>query len=639
MPVEVIDLLSSPELRTSIFSSKENVPRVSSPPLTKRSLTCKIPKRENDAWFSLSSDSDVEISRKSPKPAIRAPSQPSATLKSRLNAANKPVVTSYHSNAVYFNSDNFDSAISIDNSYAINLPPGKKRRLSSSPEILLPKPKAAQMSGFRRCLSNREYSSSKPETRKSSNPSMQKSNAMGMVLESDPIVFTSSPDPFADIARRKEERRTRRVDMGESDENDVFGLRTLAKKKGRKKGDGYDISDPSDIDLPDLGEIVGNDAPNGDLSVLDNYYADRVKEKKAREAVTKAEEMQAKKAAKEAEKERKRLEREEKANEKERLAELARVNVVRTSKQKSSHEMMVDIPSTMLVSDLGTQVTKLLDKAEIRHSSWESTLPVVRWSRDISSDYNEEAGQWVPVPTHIKRENHALFILSAKEFVELAIGEEGKDLDAHFLQLRAKFPSCKIIYLIEGLTAWMRKNKTIQNRKYTETVRNQGQDEPAASQRAKKKKQEEYIDEDLVEDALLRLQVKHGALIHHTAAMIETAEWILVFTQHISTIPYRLREQALNTTFCMEAGQVRSGEDAADTFTRMLQEMTQITAAVAHGIAAEHPTVRELTAALQRDGPLALQDCRKTVSKNGAFTDRRVGPSISRRLHSGWKNC
>jgi len=66
----------------------------------------------------------------------------------------------------------------------------------------------------------------------------------------------------------------------------------------------------------------------------------------------------------------------------------------------------------------------------------------------------------------------------------------------------------------------------------------------------------------------------------------------------------------------------------------MLQEMTQITAAAAHGIAAEHPTVQELATALRRDGPLALQDCRKTANKNGAFTDRRVGPSISKRLHS-----
>ena len=84
----------------------------------------------------------------------------------------------------------------------------------------------------------------------------------------------------------------------------------------------------------------------------------------------------------------------------------------------------------------------------------------------------------------------------------------------------------------------------------------------------------------------------------------------------------------------MESGQVRSGEDAADIFTRMLQEMAQITAAAAHSIAAEHPTVRELAMVLQRDGPLALQDCRKTANKNGAFTDRRVGPSISRRLHN-----
>jgi crossover junction endonuclease EME1 len=83
----------------------------------------------------------------------------------------------------------------------------------------------------------------------------------------------------------------------------------------------------------------------------------------------------------------------------------------------------------------------------------------------------------------------------------------------------------------------------------------------------------------------------------------------------------------------MESGQVKSGENATDTFTRMLQEMTQVTAAVAFGIAAEYPTVRELVKGLERDGPLALQDCKKTANRNGAFTDRRIGPSISKRLH------
>jgi crossover junction endonuclease EME1 len=83
----------------------------------------------------------------------------------------------------------------------------------------------------------------------------------------------------------------------------------------------------------------------------------------------------------------------------------------------------------------------------------------------------------------------------------------------------------------------------------------------------------------------------------------------------------------------MESGQVRSGEDASDIFTRMLQEMSQITAAVAYGIAVEYPTVRRLVEAFERDGPLALQDCKKTANKDGTFTDRRIGPSISKRLH------
>jgi crossover junction endonuclease EME1 len=538
MPVEVIDLVSSPETSTSRFSGKNHLPALTEQPLPKKSLIYEPPKRGNDGWLSLSSDSEMEVAQKSSKPTRKPRTKLTGPVEPSLNPVNKPPQypqPTNQGNGGYFNSDDFDSTINLDDSYAIDLPLAKKRCLSSTPEILLPKSTAA---------SNVERSSYKTQSQKSSAPSMQKSKIMGVVLESDPIVFTSSLDPFADIARRREERR-RRDQIEESDEDDIFGLNPPAKTKSGRNSGGDDISDvSSDIDLPDLDKIVENGALEGgpeknSLSVVDSYYAERAKEKKAKEAALKAGERQAKKESKEAEKEQRRLARQEKANEKERLAEIARVNIVRTNKQKSSHEMMVDFPSTMMDSELGAQVVKLLDKAEIRHSSWESSLPIVKWRREVSSEYKEETGQWEPVPTRVEKEDHILFVMSAKEFVGLATSGEGDDVDTHILRLRAKFPSRKIIYLIEGLMAWMRKNKTIQNRKYTEIVRNQGQDEPTASQRAKKKKQEEYIDEDLIEDALLRLQVMHGALIHHTAVMVETAEWILVFTQHISTVPYR----------------------------------------------------------------------------------------------------
>ena len=84
-----------------------------------------------------------------------------------------------------------------------------------------------------------------------------------------------------------------------------------------------------------------------------------------------------------------------------------------------------------------------------------------------------------------------------------------------------------------------------------------------SSRGRKKKTPPEYISDDLIEDALLSLQIRHKVLIHHTASLVESAEWISIFTQHISTIPYRLQKMNLDTSFCMESGQVRAGEDAA----------------------------------------------------------------------------
>jgi crossover junction endonuclease EME1 len=66
----------------------------------------------------------------------------------------------------------------------------------------------------------------------------------------------------------------------------------------------------------------------------------------------------------------------------------------------------------------------------------------------------------------------------------------------------------------------------------------------------------------------------------------------------------------------------------------MLQEMVRITPSVAYGIAAEYPTVQKLVKGLKENGPLALEDCRKTANKDGAFTDKRVGPSISKRVYN-----
>ena len=372
-----------------------------------------------------------------------------------------------------------------------------------------------------------------------------------------------------------------------------------------------------------------------------------------------SEEKAKEKEAREAEKERKKLERAEakqqRALDKEQAAALAEVNKVRIDKKVSTPEMIVHLPISLHPTTT-LQVEALLKGLEVSYQSWESPLEnVVKWSRKVKSMYNEELGHWEPVPLRVEPEKYSMVILDASEFVKLVLKEDGTDVEAHVVSMQGHFPDHTLIYLIEGLTPWMRKNRTVRNRQFVSAVRSGLSEDASAAAPPSSSQQPEaaagaprrrnakaaaapktYIDEDVIEDALINLQVLHGALIHHTAAPLETAHQIITFTQHISTVPYRRRRDdanAANAAFCMESGQVRAGDGADDIYVRMLQEVSRVTAPIAYGIAAEFSSVSELVRGLEATGPLALEGVRKSANKDGAFSDRRVGQAVSRRLY------
>ena len=69
-----------------------------------------------------------------------------------------------------------------------------------------------------------------------------------------------------------------------------------------------------------------------------------------------------------------------------------------------------------------------------------------------------------------------------------------------------------------------------------------------------------------------------------------------------------MQRMNLETTFCMESGQVKTGEDKDDTFVKMLQEVVRVTPSIAYGIASEYPNVISLVEAFRRHGPNVLED-------------------------------
>ena len=450
----------------------------------------------------------------------------------------------------FFLSDDFDTTIDLSDPFGSVLEPAaKRRRFTPEPASMkdtysaLQKGKAKAIS---RSLSDVASASRSATMSTAKMAGLKRSKTS--ILEDDPILFSSSPDIFRVVRDRKEKAKRMREQGLDDDDDDPFQIH---ERRGNMASaiphHDYEDDFSSELDLPDIGIIASQASSLPFLSRTDSkktlaaYQSGKAALQKQRDKAHKAQE---KVGLKEVEKERKRAVREEKRKDKEMAADLAKVNTLRIDKKISTPEMIVDLPTDLDVRLVG-QVRQFLEPLEVECKEWNNPIPnVIKWRRKVDSVFNEEMGHWEPAPKQIKTEPHVMCVMPAKEFVDLTMSDEGRDLDAHALRMKARFDGCSIIYLVEGLTAWMRKNRNIKNRQFTEAVRRQmarGLDEAAgpSSQKWKKKTQPEYVDEDMIEDSLLRLQVIHGAQIHHTAATVDTAQWIMIFTQHISTIPYR----------------------------------------------------------------------------------------------------
>ncbi|KAL8924059.1 MAG: hypothetical protein Q9172_002858 [Xanthocarpia lactea] len=362
-------------------------------------------------------------------------------------------------------------------------------------------------------------------------------------------------------------------------------------------------------------------------------------------------------------KEQKRLLKEEQSREKQKEKDRADANKLRLDKKLSTPEMIVDLPISIDGSTVDTQTRECLKNIGVEITSYQSLVPnVIKWRRNVDSRFNSESGLREKLRAReIDLEKHVMCLMSAKDFVQLATSDandSGLSLDDHVSQISRILKDGKPIYLIEGLDAWMRKNRNAKNRAHQAAVLGQpdlnapevsGNGPNPAPRRRKPKVV--VVDEDMIEDALLRLQIMNSCLVHHTATTVETAEWVAHFTEQISQIPYRYEQTTREATFCMDSGQVKCGKDAEETYINMLLANVRITGPIAYGIAARYPKVVNLLEGLEEKGPTALEHLKvvvhhvyksltrkltmpkKSANKDGSLGERNIGPAISRRLH------
>ncbi|KAL8950881.1 MAG: hypothetical protein Q9222_003115 [Ikaeria aurantiellina] len=382
--------------------------------------------------------------------------------------------------------------------------------------------------------------------------------------------------------------------------------------------------------------------------------ADRARARDEAKAATRAFKLREKEEAQE----QRRLLKEEQAREKQKDKDRAEANKLKLDKKLSTPEMIIDLPLSVDGTSVDTQIKEFLKQIGVKVTSYPAPCPnVIKWRRKVDSRFNVDTGQREKLQVkEIDTEKHVMCLMAAEEFVELATAGGSNDsqmLDDHVKRIRAAFNECVPIYLFEGLDVWFRKNRIAQNRAYQTAVLGQDDTTKRSTTAARHKKQQTgVVNEDIIEDALVRLQVVHNCLIHHTAATVETAEWVAHFTEQISQIPYRNEQMARDSNFCMDSGQVKCGKDPEETFINMLLANVRVTAPIAYGIAAKYANVDRLVQGFEVKGPLALEhlkvresflECKedrhadimvqKSANKDGSLADRSIGPAISRRLH------
>lgn len=491
-------------------------------------------------------------------------------------------------------------------------------------------------------------------------------------IDSDPIIFTSSAPqtalqkgkaPASKEVRVQTQTQTQtRVqrDTITIDSDDYEPLRRdVARGPGPGPGPGPGIESS---DLPDIDDLIAEQQPrsilsNRTASLLASLESPAAKKtakrttkttdinedpesqpqrkprqtkqtseaREAREAKTKARQRE-----KQEEKDRKAQLKEQKAREKQIAADLAQVNKSKVDKKESTPEMIVDMHSSFEGTSVGNQAVEYMKRLGVEYTFFDGPMRgTVKWRRKVKAKFNDALGYWEPCEPHIKPENHVLCFLTAQEFVDLISSSDSDSdsdtnintntntntntLEHHVQAIKRTHPDCKPIYLIEGLTAWMRKANNARNRAYQAEVRRQDGNPaapaPAPTRRTPTSAATAAISDDTIEDALLHLQVTHASLIHHTSAAPETAEWLKTFTEHISTIPYRQQiMQGNDSAFCMDVGQVKTGDDRQDTVVKMLQEVNRVTASMAYGVVERYPTVGELVSGMERGGPSLLED-------------------------------
>ncbi|KAK6905307.1 hypothetical protein I203_106130 [Kwoniella mangroviensis CBS 8507] len=341
---------------------------------------------------------------------------------------------------------------------------------------------------------------------------------------------------------------------------------------------------------------------------------------------------------------------------------LAEVNRLRVSKNDTVREIYLYLSSdlskpTSPIAGALPEITKRItdNYSEIKFlDEEESTINgLIKFKRHLKARWDTEKKQFIPLdqPVWIWEGIYVL-VINAEEIVDkIASAFESPDEEERLDELKLWVSDIKLtlsltindqlIIMIKGLQKYYSKMKSLANKEFTAAAR-AGLNGTTSANRNQGGRNSGRIgpDKEIIEMALVRLQVKQRCFLVHVEKTEDIEDWLYNIAADVAIRPYKLISKS-HLAFCPTDG-IKKGSKPTETFELMLQEVQGITPSASMGIASEYSTFKELMEAFEkaeRRGGVEraegmLQDCEIKTLRNGTANGRKLNKALAKRVYN-----
>ncbi|KAI8329551.1 hypothetical protein BC941DRAFT_442735 [Chlamydoabsidia padenii] len=288
---------------------------------------------------------------------------------------------------------------------------------------------------------------------------------------------------------------------------------------------------------------------------------------------------------------------------KEQAKQLQQVNRLRKDRSELIKEMTVVVKDVAFMqSEHGILLRTVLNEKGSRVITNTNTASyTLTWQMECRAEWDEHEQQFVPFAngaTKLKQEPSALVFMTAEAFIHL-IHEDRIETWIDGIQQQT---DKQLFLMIEGLEGFYKKKMNWMRRQFTSTVLGNMTDSSASDNngegRSKRRKQQDMAllehgpSRDQIEDALTFLQVIKNVMLIQTVNEEDSIDWLVCLTTDLARGTYH----TINTAglFKGQAATIKSGTDADDVWSKMLQEIQHCTPAVAKSVTQNYPNAMAL---------------------------------------------